>query len=112
MVTSGANLIVTGLIGVKLKKQRGTPNTLSMQGGNGNPCHLPPLNYQEIHSMRITIGKKAYKNNQNDYEGMSGEIIWCNKCCKANRIQFDNIGNNEALSNFNLLKCKLSANTK
>ena len=58
--------------------------------------------------MKIKIGKKAYKNNKDDYSGKAGTIKWCNKCCKANRIHFDNMANNEPLSNFNLLKCKLT----
>ena len=58
--------------------------------------------------MKITIGKKAYKNKTDDYSGMIGVIEWCNKCCKANRIQFVGIANNELLSNFNLLKCELT----
>lgn len=58
-------------------------------------------------NLKIKIGKKAYKNSLSDYEGMTGTIKYCNSCCKENRIQFDKIANNEALANFNILKCKI-----
>lgn len=58
--------------------------------------------------MDILIGKRAYKHNKNDYAGKTGTIEWCPSCCKENRIQFKGMGNNEALSNFNILKCKIT----
>jgi hypothetical protein len=57
--------------------------------------------------IKIKIGKNACKNKRNDYCGDTGIIEWCGRCCKKNRIQFDGIGNNELLSNFNILKCKI-----
>ena len=44
------------------------------------------------------IGKKIYCY-KGDYEGEIGTIEWCDKCCHSYRVQFDEIGNNERLSN-------------
>lgn len=63
---------------------------------------------------KITVGKNAYISDShdpdmsNDYEGMSGVIEWCGKCCSANRVQFDDIANNEPLRKFNILKCLIT----
>lgn len=60
---------------------------------------------QKQKTYKITIGKNAYKN-RNDYFGMTGTVMFCD-CCKENRVQFDNIANNESLSNFDILKCNI-----
>ncbi len=56
--------------------------------------------------IRVLVGSDAYKKypGENGYAGMKGTIFYCRTCCKAHRIQFDNIGNNERVSNFYLRK--------
>ena len=57
--------------------------------------------------LRIIPQDGSYKDNENDYSGMTGEIEICNDCCRGKyRIQFLEIGNNEALENFDLSKCE------
>jgi hypothetical protein len=40
------------------------------------------------------VGKKIKVVKGKDYKGMTGTIEYCDKCCHAFRIQFDDIGNN------------------
>lgn len=56
--------------------------------------------------VRVLVGDHASKKykQDNSYIGMKGTIFYCRSCCKAHRIQFDGIGNNESVSNFYLRK--------
>ncbi len=47
---------------------------------------------------RVKIHK--YINQRDDYKGKIGVIEWCGKCCFGYRVQFEKIGNNERLGNF------------
>mgnify|MGYP001585025505 len=40
-------------------------------------------------------GRKIKIIKGKDYLGMTGKIEYCKRCCRAYRIQFDGIGNNE-----------------
>ncbi len=57
---------------------------------------------------RIKIGADAYRGGGNDYFGKKGTVYiywdWFNT---HKRIQFDNVGNNERLANFNLYLCDI-----
>ncbi len=46
------------------------------------------------------VGKRVKIIAGNDYFGLEGSITYCKKCCRAYRIQFDNIGNSEKLKYF------------
>jgi len=49
---------------------------------------------------RLLVGKKIKIIKGKDYFGMTGHIEYCGKCCRAYRIQFDNIGNNESYKKY------------
>jgi hypothetical protein len=54
--------------------------------------------------IKVKVGCRAYRNGQNDYAGMTG-VLTINTLENQLRVQFDEVGNNEQLSNFDLNKC-------
>lgn len=54
------------------------------------------------------VGKRIKIVKGRDYLGMTGVIEYCGKCCRAYRIQFDGVGNNESYKRY---KDKLISDT-
>jgi hypothetical protein len=50
--------------------------------------------------MRFKVGDRVRVTHGSDYVGLSGVIEYCKTCCRARRIQFDGIANNESFKNF------------
>jgi len=50
--------------------------------------------------MKQLEGKRIRIIKGKDYFGMTGVIQYCGRCCRAYRIQFDGIGNNEAYKKY------------
>jgi len=56
--------------------------------------------------MTLKVGDKVKIVSGKNYLGCTGVIEYCPTCCRALRIQFDGIGNNEKLKTYrkNLIK--------
>ena len=46
------------------------------------------------------VGRKIKVVKKGAYFGCTGVIQYCNTCCRAYRIQFDGMGNNEKLKEY------------
>lgn len=46
------------------------------------------------------VGKRIKIVKGEDYLGFTGVIKYCKRCCRAYRIQFDGIANNERYSKY------------
>ena len=61
----------------------------------------PPTGCIKKNVMRKPLqGKRIKIVKGNDYFGMTGVIEYCDRCCRAYRIQFDGIANSEKYKNY------------